>query len=224
MTTHPLQSTGDRGGDAAESGPQRGAPGFTLVELLTVIAIVGLLAALLIPTMGGARNSARRAETRIRFSQWANALEQFRQDYGYYPAVTTDGLLNPSAFLGALTARDHLGAPVPDDRLAGNTRRALFHSVAEAEFVKDAGGAAVNELVDAFGNSDIVILVDVDGNGVIQGAELVRRPVRPGNSHAGYGAALTPAAEDFPAAGIRAGVILYSAGPGGGADFVYSWK
>ena len=58
--------------------------GFTLIELLVVIAIIGILAAILIPTTSSVRISAKRAKTKVQFSQWAAAMEQFRQDYGYY--------------------------------------------------------------------------------------------------------------------------------------------
>lgn len=204
----------------------RKTAGFSLIELLVVTALIALLAGLLLPTLGAARTAVKRTETKIRFSQWAAAIEQFQQEYGYYPAITgPDGLVDAAAFLAALTARDHLGATLSDSSLAGNTKSVCFYSVANAELVKDPVGAPTGELCDPFGNSEIVLLYDADANGVISGAELIRRAVRPGNSQSGFGAAITPDAAAFPVAGVRARVLFYSAGHGRGADdFAYSWR
>jgi prepilin-type N-terminal cleavage/methylation domain-containing protein len=58
---------------------------FTLIELLTVIAVIGILSAILIPTVAGVRNSAKKTKTRVQFSQWAAAIRLFKQNYGYFP-------------------------------------------------------------------------------------------------------------------------------------------
>lgn len=202
-----------------------GRRAFTLIELLVVIAIIGILAAILIPTVGAVRTSAKRAETKVRFGQWAAAMEQFKQDYGYYPAITTSNLLDPTKFLAALNAHDYTGTALTGTALNGNTRAIAFYSPADAELVKDAAGATINQLCDPFGNSDVAVLIDANGDGIISGTELVQPSVRAGNSMTGQGTALTPDADNFPSTGIRAGVLFYSAGPGvTSSDLVYSWK
>lgn len=55
--------------------------GFTLVELLIVIAIVSLLAAILFPVFARARDNARRASCQSNLKQIGLALMQYVQDY-----------------------------------------------------------------------------------------------------------------------------------------------
>lgn len=54
---------------------------FTLIELLTVIAIIGILAAIIIPTVSKVRKSARRAECVSNLRQIHNAIMLYADDH-----------------------------------------------------------------------------------------------------------------------------------------------
>lgn len=55
--------------------------GFTLIELLIVVAIIALLAAILFPVFGRARENARRASCQNNLKQIGIGLLQYAQDY-----------------------------------------------------------------------------------------------------------------------------------------------
>jgi len=61
--------------------------GFTLVELLVVISIIGLLSTIAIVSLGSARQKARDTKRIADMKQVSTALEQYYADKGGYPAV-----------------------------------------------------------------------------------------------------------------------------------------
>ena len=59
--------------------------GFTLVELLIVITVIGILVGLLLPAINGAMRSARELAMRTEMVQIEQAVESFKTEYGFYP-------------------------------------------------------------------------------------------------------------------------------------------
>lgn len=59
--------------------------GFSLVELLTVIAIIAILAAIIFPVMGMVRERARQSQCMSNMKQISMALGLFKQDMRRYP-------------------------------------------------------------------------------------------------------------------------------------------
>lgn len=55
--------------------------GFTLIELLVVVAIIAILAAILFPVFGRARENARRSSCASNLKQLGLAWQQYNQDY-----------------------------------------------------------------------------------------------------------------------------------------------
>ncbi|MDD3927744.1 MAG: DUF1559 domain-containing protein, partial [bacterium] len=60
--------------------------GFTLIELLVTIAIIALLAAILFPVLGKARETARKTNCQSNLKQLSTAVQMYVQDWnGFLP-------------------------------------------------------------------------------------------------------------------------------------------
>jgi len=196
----------------------RRRPGFTLIELLTVIAIIGVLAAVLFPAVGGIRKKARQASAQTAFTQWAGAISRYKQVYGYYPDLTppysTTGdsihLLETATvnanFVRALSGRSPDGvALIPSDRRRLNRTGEEFCSFGLEDFESAGGLTAATMLVDRFTNRNIRVIFDTDNNAILRSITVPKGAISIPEEIRGISTT----------AGIPARVIIYSTDLGG---------
>ncbi|MBL9199380.1 MAG: type II secretion system major pseudopilin GspG [Opitutaceae bacterium] len=78
-------------GRVLRSSASRSEAGFTLVELLLVLVILGILAALVLPKFTGRTEQARITAAQTQMASFGTALDAFEVDTGSYPRGN-DGL------------------------------------------------------------------------------------------------------------------------------------
>lgn len=69
--------------------PRRGQA-FTLMELLAVVTIIGVLAALVIGVAGYAQRKAAISRAQAEIAELSRAIEAYRLDFGQYPTSTSN--------------------------------------------------------------------------------------------------------------------------------------
>ena len=147
--------------------------GFTLIELLMVIAIIGVLAGILIPTIGAVRQQANIAASKSQLSAYVNAIQMFKGEYGYLPFVTgnSDKTVDLSSssmcqeFMQTLSGRSSTTGSVLTTPIGGNRRLISFLNFSESEFfLEDSGAVDPTRIADRFNNKNITIVIDGDGD------------------------------------------------------------
>jgi len=88
---------------------------FTLVEMLVVVAVVGILASALLVSLGGSRAKARDARRISDLREVQNALELYYDREEKYPVVSNPG--SPSSWdeLKEELASEGITSHIPDD-------------------------------------------------------------------------------------------------------------
>jgi prepilin-type N-terminal cleavage/methylation domain-containing protein len=78
---------------------QRGEKGFTLIELMIVVVIIGILAALAIPRFMRATTKSKQSEARQVLKQIYSMQRAYRQEYNtYWGNATTASAAAPTGF------------------------------------------------------------------------------------------------------------------------------
>ena len=126
--------------------------GFTLVELLVVIAIIGVLASIVVPSVGKVKEKAMKAKARTEVQSIANAIKAYYSDYSKFPLqedtnesfIEMDGELT-GTLRGLLTESSQ------------NPRKIIYLEVNSQNLDDSSGNAANAQMVAS--------VTELDGNG-----------------------------------------------------------
>jgi general secretion pathway protein G len=117
--------------------------GFTLLELLVVMAIIGILAAIGIASYGTVQSKARDARRKSDLENVARALEMYRNDVGSYPAaISLDGSefhnpTQPSVIYMQKTPEDPRGTYLYEPQSVGSGTNNAYLLYARLENTED---------------------------------------------------------------------------------------
>ncbi|MDR2862515.1 MAG: type II secretion system GspH family protein [Puniceicoccales bacterium] len=152
---------------------------FTLIELLIVMSIILLLAAVLIGTVPGIFKRARIAQTKNMFGGWATSLLSYKSTYRYYPNLGAGYNSNEDSyftldqeevgqnFVRALSARDMDGRELTDEERKNLNRKGQPFCTFPSEHYLD-NKPQKHKLADAFGNTNIHIVLDTDDDNILK--------------------------------------------------------
>lgn len=96
--------------------------GFTLIELMVVVAIVGILAAIAVPLYGDQMRKSRRTEALTTLQSQQLAMERYRVDHASFATYSLPAGLDSSHYKFTLSSTSATGYTLEANPQGGQTK------------------------------------------------------------------------------------------------------
>jgi len=134
--------------------------GFTLVEILIVVVILGILAAIVIPQFANASNDALKGTLQTQLQTISSQIELYRvRENGVLPAISADTIAGNFGW-DALVAGDYLREPPRN----GYTKDATVVDGLEAAAIAETSASTSGWYYDVTGGTGQVWAAGFDGD------------------------------------------------------------
>ena len=122
------------GGSSPICRVMKGTAGFTLLELMTAVTIIGILATLAVPNYEYSMKKAREATLKQALFVLRDVIDQYRADKGKYPQTLTD----------LVTAEYLRSVPMDPITRSNQTWQEIPHSIEKGIFDVHSGSKLVS--------------------------------------------------------------------------------
>ena len=139
--------------------------GFTLLELLVVVAIIGMLVGMLLPVVGKVKESAKRRKAEAQKIALSAAIMAYKHEFHKWPVSDSDQESDPDITYGGTNSPDHKNIRTITTALRDSNPPFIVESDYRFEN---------NELINPYTGDPFEITFDLNYDGVPSGQVVVK--------------------------------------------------